>query len=394
VHSQNACCFCTRSANCPAADYIVAEPGSHQTMPIISPDSLDTSIKHGKIEPLYFLFGEEEFLIEESLDRIVAAAVDESTRSFNFDLLHGSEATINDVIDRAQSYPLMSERRVVVVKELDRIFSLRGKPDAASPFARYLANPLPSTTLVMTAATSDFLTKGKSGSGAKAPYDAIVGNATSVQFKKIYDRELPSWVASRIKARGKEITPEGVELFVGYTGSALRVLHNEIEKLFTYVEDRKRITVDDVRAVVGTSKTYNVFELQKAVGAKQLELAVEIAVQMLRAGEPEQLILTMLTRYFTILWRLPELRSTTRDQNELARSVGISSFFIAEYLAASAKYSVAQVQNAFEALLHADITLKSTNASPSTVLQMMLVSIIQGDSSVMPAQSIPGYQTA
>jgi DNA polymerase III subunit delta len=354
-------------------------------MPIVAPDSLETSLKHGKFDPVYFLFGEEEFLIEEALDRLIAATVDESTRSFNYDQLHGTEISTNDIIERTSAYPVMAERRVVVVKDIDRTFALRGKPDEHSPFARYMAAPAPTTLLVMTAATSDFLTKGKSGPGAKAPFNLIFNNAACVQYKKVYDRELPSWTAGRIKARGKDITPEAVELFVGYTGASLRTLSNEIEKLFTYVEDRKRIAIDDVRAVVGASKVYNVFELQKAVGARNLELSVEIAERMLGAGEPEQLILTMLTRYFTILWRLVELRSRTKDQNEMARGLSISPFFINEYLAAVNRYTLANLRNAFEALLQADIVLKSSNMEASLVLHVMLIAIIRGE----PMRGIP-----
>ncbi len=348
-------------------------------MPIISPDSLTTSLRHGRIEPVYFLFGDEEFLIDEALDAIVAAAVDESTRSFNFDLMHGTEATLQEVVERASAYPLMAARRVVVVKELDRTFALRGKPDANSPFARYLAQPAPTTTLVMTAVAGDIL-KGKSG--AKAPYNIVVDGAASVQFKKIYDRDLPSWTADRVRGRGREITPEAVELFIGYVGGSLRILNNEIEKLFTYVEGRKQIVAEDVRAVVGASKTYNVFELQKAVGGKNLELAIEIAERMLQSGESEQLILTMLTRYFTVLWKLIELRTRTRDQNEMARGVGITSFFLNEYLAALSRYPMSHLRNAFEALLQADLTLKTSRTPPEVVLQLLLVSVIRGENLV------------
>lgn len=347
-------------------------------MPLISSDSFQTSVRHNKIDPVYFLFGEEDLLIEEGLELLVEKAVDPSTRSFNYDLLHGSETTWPDLVERVSAYPLMAERRVVVVKDIDRLVAMRGKLDTNAPFLRYLEAPASTTVLVMTAPTGDFMTKGK----AKAPFNTFIDRATSVQYKKIYDRELPSWTSDRIKSRGKEITPEAVELFVGYSGSSLRVINNEIEKLFTFVEDRKRITVEDVRSVVGTSKLYNVFELQKAIGARNLELSVEISERMLRAGEPEQLILTMLSRYFTILWRLVELRSTSRDRTEMARAVGISPFFLDEYLGALGRYPLAHLQNAFEALLNADVTLKTSNTPVATVMQMMLVGIIRGESLV------------
>lgn len=345
-------------------------------MPIITPDSFETAIRAARFDPVYFLFGDEEFLVDEACDRLIAAAVDDATREFNYEQFHGTEAALPEVVERAMAYPMMADRRVIVVREIDRLFVLRGKPSADSPFARYMSHPAETTLLILTATSSDIL-KGKSG--VKAPFDIVVNGATSVHYKKLYDRDIPSWVAGRIRSRGKEITPEAVELFVGYAGGSLRVLSNEIEKLFTFVQDRAKISADDVRSVVGANKTYNVFELQKAVGARNLELAVDISERMLRAGESEQMILTMLTRYFTILWRLFEIRSRTRDQNEIARSVGISSYFLNEYLAAVGRYPIPQLQNAFEALLAADIALKTSNVAGATVMQMLLVAIVRGE---------------
>lgn len=343
-------------------------------MPIISLDSLDTGIGHGKFDPVYFLFGDEEFLIDEAVQRIMAAAVDESTRSFNLDVLYGAEATTIDIYERASAYPLMADRRVVIVREIDRTFAVRGKPENTSPFVRYLHSPLPTTVLVMTAATSEFMAKGK----AKSPFDLLVDHTTAVHFKKIYDREIPSWLSSRVRSRGREITPEAVELFIGFVGGTLRVLNNEIEKLFTYVEDRKKITADDVRAVVGASRVYNVFELQKAIGTRNQELSIEIADRMLESGESEQLILTMLVRYFTILWRLTALRAQTKDNNELARGVGISPFFINEYLSALSRYPLPRIRNAFELLLDTDVKLKTTRLDSRLAVELMVLGIVDG----------------
>ena len=109
-------------------------------MPIVTSESLMTQLRHGKIEPLYFLFGDEEFLIDEALEQIIDRAVDKSTVSFNFDLLHGTEVTLQEIVERASAYPLMADRRVVVVRDIDRTFSLRGKPDPTSPFVRYITS--------------------------------------------------------------------------------------------------------------------------------------------------------------------------------------------------------------------------------------------------------------
>ncbi|MGE3799864.1 MAG: DNA polymerase III subunit delta [Candidatus Kapaibacterium sp.] len=345
-------------------------------MPVITPDSFETGRRNGQIAPLYFLFGEEEFLIEEALHALLAVAVDESTKSFNYDQFHGTEIQLRDVVERATAYPMMAERRVVVLRDLDRAIGSR-KGDDGSGFLNYIESPLETTTLILTATTDAFLGKGKAK--PKSPYDKIIEGSTAVHFRKVYDRELPSWVNRRVGERGKKISPEAVEMFVSYVGASLRTLNNEIEKLFTFVEDRSQISLKDVRGVVGASRTWNVFELQKALGEKKLELAVEIAERMLRAGEPPQLILTMLTRYYTILWRLLEVRTRFKDPKAIAREVGISSFFINEYLSALSRYGLPGIRVAFEALLEADLALKSSRISHSILMQMLLVSIVQGE---------------
>ena len=344
-------------------------------MPLLTPDSLTTTLREGTIAPLYLLFGEEEFLVEEALEKLLRHTVDESTRSFNFDQFHGTEIQLRDVVERCQAYPMMAERRVVVLRDLNRAIGSR-KSDDGSGFLDYLASPLETTTLILTATTDSFLGKGRAK--PKGLWGTIIEHSNAVHFKKIYERELPSWVTSRIAARKKKITPEGIELFVSYVGASLRTLHNEIEKLFAFVQDRSEISIDDVRTVVGASKTWNVFELQKAIGEKKLEISIEIADRMLKANEPAQLILTMLTRYFTLLWRLMEVRTKHRNPKDIAREVGVSPFFVGEYLAALNRYSLQNIRTAFEALLAADVALKSTRVAPQMMMHMLLISIVNG----------------
>lgn len=347
-------------------------------MPLISPESFRTGLSRREFQPLYLLFGEEEFLVDEALDDLIGATVDASTASFNFDQLQGSETTLNEIVERASAYPLMAERRVVVVREIDRTFALRGRPAAGSSFARYMASPSPTTVLIMTAPGAEVLGKGKSNA-PKAPYDLIVPGGAAVRYPKVYERELGSWVTGRLKARGREIAPDALELFINYAGESLRLLHNEIEKLLTFVEARPKITREDVRMTVGAGRAHTIFELQRAVGARSAETAVAACEGMLRAGESEQLILTMLARYFTILWRLSELRTRTRDKNEMARAVGISSFFLPEYLAALDRYGPADLRLAFEALLSADVAIKTGKGEPHIVLQLAILAVVRGD---------------
>ncbi len=341
-------------------------------MGLVTPGSFRNSLSSGSVSPLYLFFGEEELLIDEAVETLLDIVVDESVRSFNFEQFNAPDIDLRDVAERAMAYPMMAERRVILLRNVDKRLNARSSNDG---FISYLEAPAETTVLVMTASSSRFLARGK----AKKPYDKIFDNGTAVQFKKLYDRDLPGWIIERLKSKGRKIEQDAVALFVTYVGGSLRILDNEIEKLITFAEDRRSISVDDVRLVVGASREWNVFELQKAIGAKKLDLAIEIAERMVRAGEPVQVILTMLVRYFTMLWRLLEIRARSRDRGDMAKQLGVPSFFIDEYLEATTRYGLPGIRTAFESLLAVDIEIKTGRNDPSLLMQLLVASIVRNE---------------
>jgi DNA polymerase-3 subunit delta len=102
----------------------------------------------------------------------------------------------------------------------------------------------------------------------------------------------------RCEGTGVSITPEAATLIHSYVGRSLRELQNELDKLSLFIGKRAMIGVDDVNAVVGMSRQFNVFELQASVGAKEYARALEIVGHLLEAGESAVGLVTMLTRYY------------------------------------------------------------------------------------------------
>ncbi|MBC8234639.1 DNA polymerase III subunit delta [bacterium] len=82
-------------------------------------------IKNGKIYPIYLLCGEEYFLIENTLTQMIDVLVPKDTRDFNFEIYNGLEISVDEMITSAETYPVMAERRVIVVKE-PTFFSSKG----------------------------------------------------------------------------------------------------------------------------------------------------------------------------------------------------------------------------------------------------------------------------
>ncbi|MBI5464497.1 MAG: DNA polymerase III subunit delta, partial [Ignavibacteriales bacterium] len=234
----------------------------------ITPDDFLDRVAAGKIPPVVFLYGEEDYKTEECVNAAIAKTLDESSKGFNLDVLYGSKAAAKDVLAIATSFPMMSERRVVVVKEFERLVI---GDSARTLVMSYVDRPLESTVLLLAADDPDL---------RKKPFAELKKKIDAVYCKPLWENQIPPWVFSYVKKHKRNIDDGACHMLAAYVGTSLRALSNEIEKLFIFLGDRTDITVDDVTSVVGATKGFTVFDLQRAVGKKNVKEATTIAQRM------------------------------------------------------------------------------------------------------------------
>lgn len=332
----------------------------------LSYDELVEETRGKGFGPLYLILGKEDFLVDECVRMITNALVPDEMRGFNLDVMYGSKSEAKNVIAHASSYPMMGDRRVVIVKEFEKL--VLGET-AKEIVGNYLERPLDSTCLVLVSPEPDF---------RKRPFTDLKKTATIVSCDPLYDNQVPSWVSARIRASKKEASPEACRMLQAYVGNSLRALDSEIEKLLIYIGDRKEITGDDIAAVVGASKGYTVFDLQNCIGRKDIREAMIVLARMMEAGESPQMIIVMLTRFFTILLRISELKQRRHPESQFPAELKISPYFLKQYLDYYSNFSSSHIERAFHALLTADTELKSTMSDPHIVMDLLVYSLIKG----------------
>ena len=326
---------------------------------ITTREDLRESIINKNIFPIYLFHGNEAYLIDEMTVLLIGQILNDSSRNFNYDVV--DEADARDVISLVTAFPLESERRVVVVKDFEKI----EEKDLLIPL---FEKPVDTTVFILRTEKPDFRTK---------VYKALQQAAVVVKFRQLYENEITSWIRSRVKKEGKEISTEASELLQSYIGRSLREVSNEIDKLFIFVGDKTTIDDDDVSAVVGMSREYNIFELQRSIGKKDLTNTLKIMQCMLDAGVSPIGIVSMLTKYFMNIWVFQEVSSQKYSDGELVRSLKLKDFALKEYHLASQLYSSSQLENCFQVLLDADEALK-TSRPPSVVLSLLGYAVIRG----------------
>lgn len=331
----------------------------------LSFETFTTSLKDGKFSPLYLFTGEEEFLTEECLETLLDRAVDVSSRSFNLDVVYGGEVSAKDVVALASAFPMMAERRVVVVREAEKLVATEADREI---LMRYLKSPLSSTVLVLITMKADM---------RLSVFKVFQDKGVVVESNPLYDSDIPTWLERRVKKLGRSISPEACELLHAHVGNSLRELHNEMEKLFLYAGEKKTIGVEEVSAVVGMSRLYNVFELQRAIGEGDAPRSVEILERMLDAGENPVGIIAILTRFFQKLWILPSIRRRASSEYEVASKLQVKPYFVREYIAASRHFTGVQLAQVFDALLAADVALKTSQGEPRVIMTSLVYKMVR-----------------
>ena len=260
---------------------------------------------------------------------------------------------------------MMAERRVVAVREFDKLSN-------KDPLLSYLGHPSPTTSLVLLSSKPDFRLK---------IYKTIKESALLVESKPLYESEIAPWIEQRVHQRGKKISLRACQLVQNYVGRSLREIHNEIEKLFIFVGDRKMIEDNDVNEVVGMSRQYNVFELQNAVGMKDLSRALEISGHMLDAGEQAVGLVAMLARYLQKLWIIREALARQSSKEDIATMLNISPkqmYFLDADLQKARKFTLKELEEGFLLMRDADVRLKTSNGEAKLVITLLFYHLIKG----------------
>ena len=300
---------------------------------------------------------------------LIETALQPHERDFNLDIVYGPEVDTQSVLALCAGFPMMAERRVVIVRQFEKLLK-------SERFTDYAKQPNPMAVVCLACGTKPNLSRN--------PYRGLKANASWAEFKRLYDREIPGWIKTRMTAEGREIDPEANQMLAQIAGNDLRSLAVEIEKLITYAGERTTIKKEDVLDVGGFSRQYNVFELQKVIAGGSYPEAVRIMDRMLQLSSNRRgtalMVVAVLVGYFVKLRKLVEVKRRGESERGIAARIGVPPFYVKEYIAALRKFSVGSIESAFGALLAADFELKGgSHREEGLILTLLLRRLLQGE---------------
>jgi DNA polymerase-3 subunit delta len=309
-------------------------------------------------QPLYLLVGSERYLRDAAARSITEAALRGTLlREFNeasFNLLRDA---VQSAVAAAEQLPMMSERRVVRVRDFARL-----READEETLIRYLNNPSPSTVMIFIA---DDLDKRKRST------KTLLDNCVVVDFPPLKDAEAKAWAKSRLKELKVTADDAVLSEIISLVGTDVQTLFNEIDKLASAVADTGRLTSSAVDELIGRSRELSNFELGDHLLANNRKRALETLHRLLDDGaEPVMLIGLIAGNYHRLALAKDLLAKGGRE--EVFRNISLPPFKRDAYIANLQRNDATKIARGLQLTAAADLAIKTSQATPRLQLELLV----------------------
>ncbi len=306
-------------------------------------------IDNNIILPIYLLYGEEEYFIDLIFDKLINKIIDKSEKEFDLNIFYGKDSTIEIITESLKKYPMISDKNVVVLKEAHILKSKLHKLN------QFLKKNIVNTILIV-------CYKENKIDKRKEFYKHFEKAGVIFESKKLYENQIIDWIKNRVYELGLKIDYDSIKILYTFLGDNLNKIDNELKKLVINMNPNDLITKNVIQEKIGFNKDYNFFELQKALGKRDLKNSLKI-IDFLKDNlnkNPLVVIIPTIFNYFQKILMIKFL-----GNNNLAKELNISSFFLNDYIQSSKNFTLQESLKIISYLKEADFKNKGIDSKMS-----------------------------
>ncbi|HSQ25231.1 MAG TPA: DNA polymerase III subunit delta [Pyrinomonadaceae bacterium] len=332
-------------------------------MPTRTRRDLEQSLKKGQIEPVYFLYGGEAYLRDQALREITDAALSGTLlREFNDSSFNLFSDDVRDAIAAAEQLPMMSERRVVRLRNFARL----RESDEEVLFA-YLGRPVETSVVIFVGDDIDKRRKlGKK----------LMSGAGAFEFQPLKPNELPTWIKAHLKGINADIEPRALSQLIELSASDLSALTNELNKLAAAALPSGRITSELVDQLVSRSREHMNWDLTDNIVARNRRAALKVLRDFLDDGVEPVLLTGVIAGTFRRMALAKALHARGASPGEIFREVRVPPFKQRDYLAMLNRIDSATMSRMIQRIAETDLAIKTSKATPRMQMEMLVCELM------------------
>jgi DNA polymerase III subunit delta len=323
-----------------------------------------------RINWVYLFHGEDELSSREAVQGLVVRMKDSPMGEYNISTFEGERLPLADLISTCQTFPLMADKRLVVVTGLLSYLQDRAprgsKKGTVEELQRFLPTVPEFCRLVF---VEEQLIPERD-----PILKVIQGFGGFVKAHRLDERGALGWTQARARKVGCRLSVEAADELATAVGPNSRLLNSELLKLATYCGDRT-VGVDDVRALVGEARKANVFAMVDALGQRQAGVALRELRRLLAEGDHPLRVMAMVIRQFRLLLQVKEMSEAGASPDEIAPRIGSPPRAVHGLQRQARNFSFSQLEHIYGRLLEWDLEVKTGVREPEAALELLLVEL-------------------
>ena len=338
--------------------------------------TLEKQLKEGKLGSLYLLYGEERFLLENSLNKIQKLFGDK-INGINFIGLDSSN--VANIISDIQTPAFGYAKKMIIVRDSDLMkkktrgkgkdvvkASKKSENDLSGKIAEYINENIKDINeAVVLVFVENEIDKNDL-------YKTIEKNGIVCEFAKLKPIDIVKRLKAICNAYKVNIDEATLKYFVEVCGTNLQELINEIRKQIEYAGTNGTITKESIDKLATKQLDSIIFDLTDNLGRKNIQTALEVLSNMLYQKEPIQKILITLYNHFKKLYIT---KVAIKENKNIAESLNLkpNQIFLTSKYSQQAKYfSEEELRNILQELINLDYNSKIGNIDAVVGLQTIL----------------------
>ena len=318
--------------------------------------SIIEDIKNKDFKRVYLLYGEETYLKIQFRDKLCHALNQEDT--MNYSEFEGKGQNEGQIIDLAETMPFFSDHRLILLQDTG---FFKNKADR---MADYMAELPDYICMIFVESEVDKRSR---------MYKAGRKYGRTVEFVSQDEKTLARWVLGTLKRENKKITKSDLDLFFTVTGTDMGNIERELEKLICYTMGRDVITDKDIKTICTAQITNQIFDMVRAVTAKQQKKALDLYYDLLSLKESPMKILALIAREFHMMLQVKGLQLEGSDIHTIAERTGLRDFVVRKYLPMTRSYSMEQLRAAMDDCITTETDVKTGRLSDAMSVELLII---------------------
>ncbi|SEQ07232.1 DNA polymerase III, delta subunit [Lachnospiraceae bacterium RM5] len=313
-------------------------------------------IKSREFKNIYLIFGEEKYLVNR-FKNMLLDAVTSKDDDMNFIRFYGKNIELSEVVEHAKTMPFFADYKVIFIED-------SGWFKKANDFLDYVPGFSDQTIVVFVESEVD--KRGKL-------YKHVKQKGYACECTRLSKGELSRWILSALKKEKIEIDNETMDYLIMTLGDDMNKIEKELEKLIAYVDDEKKVTIDDINEVCHGEITGKIFDMIDAMGNKNQKKAMKLYYDLIATKEPPMRILYMLSRQFNILYQIREGIDNGESVDVIASKMKMQSFIVKKSLSQCRNFSLKVLKMAMSNCLRLEEDIKTGNINDKMAVELIII---------------------